>query len=372
MTHTNLYMKPTYRTFTSLTALIIDKLCVTAILGITILATTSFAHAQSALCCDKTASGLCVQPMPGRPSSSRVSEPARFTDLYKRMDKLDTGNCANAYFLHKTQAWLNLSRDFYHEGDGSTATNAAYDEAEKIIKDIEAGKVPSSETAMIQDSAKLRSDLWQIASDRKSTPALLSSAAREVAYCEVYLVRAGHAQTNLGGKARVEPLIGMAQDICSAIKEKPKCVVDTVKALPAQLPVVVKPILQIATPKETTSTVVATFTLNSDALFDVNKAIVKQEGKAKIDTMLASLQSAKYSKIVVVGHTDSSGSNTYNKSLSVRRALAVKSYLVAKGVDASLIGTDGMGEINPIASNRTLQGKALNRRVEIEVLNVSK
>jgi hypothetical protein len=194
------------------------------------------------LCCDKTATGQCIQPMPNRPSASRVSEAGRYGDLYKRMDKLDTGNCAHAYYLHKTQAWLNLSREFYHEGDGSASVNAAYDEAEKLIKALEEGKTPSADTALILDANKLRPDLWQIAYDRKTTAALLSSAAREVAYCEVYLVRAGHAQANLGGKARVEPLIGMAQDICQAAKDKAPCSVPVpVIAPPAAVPAPVPP-----------------------------------------------------------------------------------------------------------------------------------
>ena len=202
---------------------------------------TTYAQSTATLCCDKTATGVCVQPMPGRPSSSRVSEPARFTDLYKRMDKLDTGNCAHAYFLHKTQAWLNLSRDFYHEGDGATAVNLAYDEAERVIKALEDGLKPSGDTELIQDAAKLRPDLWEMAYKRKISAALLSSAAREVAYCEVYLVRAGHAQTNLGGKARVEPLIGMAQDICQAANDKPAC--------PVPIPVSVSAPAPAAAPK---------------------------------------------------------------------------------------------------------------------------
>ena len=212
-------------------------------------AQTTLATSAGGLCCDTTAQGVCIQPMPARPSPSRVSEAGRYGDLHKRMDKLDTGNCANAYYLHKTQAWLNLSRDLHHEGDGSTAVNAAYDEAEKLIKALEEGKVPSSDTAMIQNAAKVRPDLWDMASARKATPALLSSAAREVAYCEVYLVRAGHAQTNLGGKARVEPLIGMAQDICYAAKDKAPCPVAVAAPAPviavappvAPAPVVVMP-----------------------------------------------------------------------------------------------------------------------------------
>jgi hypothetical protein len=186
------------------------------------------------LCCD-TVQGKCVMPMPNRPSPSRVSEPGRYGDLQKRLDKLDTGNCANAYILNKAQAWLNMSRDVMHEGDGSNVVNATYDESEKLIKALEEGKIPSLETELVAGADKLRTDLWQIAANRKATPALLSSAAREVAFCEVYLVRAGHAQAKLGGKARTEPLIGMAQDICQAAKDKAPCPV----VVPA--PVVVVP-----------------------------------------------------------------------------------------------------------------------------------
>jgi hypothetical protein len=211
------------------------------------------ANTAQGLCCDTNDQGKCVIPMPNRPSPSRVTEAGRYGDLYKRMDKLDTGNCANAYFLNKSQAWLNLSRDFYHEGDGSGSVNAAYNEAEKIIQALEERKTPSMDTAMIQDAAKLRPDLWQIAANRKSTPALLSSAAREVAYCEVYLVRAGYAQTNLGGNVRVEPLIQMAEDICQAAKDKAPCavvpvVVAPIVVAPIQVPVVVAPESVVITP----------------------------------------------------------------------------------------------------------------------------
>lgn len=188
------------------------------------------------LCCD-TVQGKCVMPMPNRPSPSRVSEPGRYGDLQKRLDKLDTGNCANAYILNKAQAWLNMSRDVMHEGDGANVVNATYDESEKLIKALEEGKTPSLETELVAGADKLRTDLWEIAANRKATPALLSSAAREVAYCEVYLVRAGHAQAKLGGKSRTEPLIGMAQDICQAAKEKAPCPA----VVPVPAPVVVVP-----------------------------------------------------------------------------------------------------------------------------------
>jgi hypothetical protein len=216
---------------------------------------TSYAQAPAdqTLCCDKNAQGKCMVPMPNRPSPSRVGELKQYGDLLKRLDKLDTGSCSNSYFLNKAQAWLNLSRDLHHEGDGSAASNATYEEAEKLVKVLEEGKTPSLDTAMIQNADKLRTDLWDMAAARKATPALLSSAAREVAYCEVYLVRAGHAQANLGGKARVEPLVGMAQDICQAAKDKAPCPVVApveVKPTPAPVvaPVIVAPAPVVITP----------------------------------------------------------------------------------------------------------------------------
>ena len=353
---------------------ILTKSMIVILPFVLLLSSVSYAQVKTeeTICCNKEKNDAFLKFMPARPSASRVHEADRYEELTKRIDKLDTGNCVYAYHLHKAQAWLNFSRDLYHEGDGAAAVYAAYDEAEKLIKSLEEGKTPTNDTVMIQYAAKLRPDLWAIADNRKSSVATLSNAAREVAYCEVYLVRAGHAQTNLGGNARVDPLLAMAQDICVAIKDKPPCTATASPGLSVELVASIPAVVQDAKPQNKAASTVATFTLSADALFDVNKSTVKEQVKAKIDAMLISLQSANYSKIMVVGHTDSDGSDTYNQSLSVRRALAVKSYFVAKGVNTSLIETGGMGEKQPIASNRTAQGKALNRRVEIEVVNVRK
>jgi OOP family OmpA-OmpF porin len=118
--------------------------------------------------------------------------------------------------------------------------------------------------------------------------------------------------------------------------------------------------------------VMTTYILGADALFNIDKAIVKPKGKAKIDAMLNSLNSTTYSKIIVIGHTDADASDAYNHALSVRRAIAVKAYLLSKGVDGNLVEVSGMGERQPIADNKTIQGKAQNRRVEIEVIGVKK
>ena len=73
-----------------------------------------------------------------------------------------------------------------------------------------------------------------------------------------------------------------------------------------------------------------------------------------------------------MGHTDSIGTEAYNLKLSERRAQAVKAYLVSKGIDASRIYSEGKGEAQPIASNKTAEGRAKNRRVDIEVVGTRK
>ena len=72
--------------------------------------------------------------------------------------------------------------------------------------------------------------------------------------------------------------------------------------------------------------------------------------------------------MIAVGHTDSIGSTTYNEKLSLRRADAVKAYLVAKGLDPARLYTEGKGEAQPIGDNATAEGRAQNRRVTIEVV----
>ena len=109
-------------------------------------------------------------------------------------------------------------------------------------------------------------------------------------------------------------------------------------------------------------------TYAADAFFDFDKAVLKPEGRAKLDDLAGKLQGITLEVIIAVGHTDSVGSASYNQRLSVRRAQAVKNYLVSKGIEASRIYTEGKGESQPVASNATAAGRAKNRRVEVEVV----
>jgi OOP family OmpA-OmpF porin len=113
-------------------------------------------------------------------------------------------------------------------------------------------------------------------------------------------------------------------------------------------------------------------TYAADAFFDFDKAVVKPAGKAKLDDLVSKVQGINLEVIIAVGHTDSVGSDAYNQKLSVRRAEAVKAYLVSKGIEKNRIYTEGKGEKQPVASNKTAEGRAKNRRVEIEVVGTRK
>jgi OOP family OmpA-OmpF porin len=113
----------------------------------------------------------------------------------------------------------------------------------------------------------------------------------------------------------------------------------------------------------------------AETLYDFDKSDVKPAGKAALDELLLKLKGMNTEVVVTVGHTDSVGSNEYNQKLSLRRAEAVKAYLVGTGMDASRVYTEGKGETQPLADNATAEGRAKNRRVTVEVVgtrNVAK
>jgi OOP family OmpA-OmpF porin len=118
-------------------------------------------------------------------------------------------------------------------------------------------------------------------------------------------------------------------------------------------------------------------TLSADALFDFNKATLRTEGQQKLDKLVADLKGMKLEVIIAVGHADRLGSDTYNQKLSEKRAAAVKTYLVGKGVEPNRVYTEGKGEKQPVTKANDCKGpkskKVIDclqpdRRVEIEVI----
>ena len=143
-----------------------------------------------------------------------------------------------------------------------------------------------------------------------------------------------------------------------------------VVAIPAPAPVVVAPV--VVPPAVVVPATVATkVTYAADAFFDFDKSVIKPEGKAKLDDLVGKIKDINLEVIIAVGHTDSVGSDSYNQKLSVRRSEAVKAYLVSKGIEKNRVYTEGKGEKQPVADNKTAEGRAKNRRVEIEVVGTS-
>lgn len=104
-----------------------------------------------------------------------------------------------------------------------------------------------------------------------------------------------------------------------------------------------------------------------DVLFDFDKSNVKPEAAAILDRLVAFMKENSDKKANLSGHTDNVGSDAYNQALSERRTASVKDYVVGKGVDGGRISGQGFGESKPIADNKTAEGRAKNRRVEIKV-----
>ncbi len=107
---------------------------------------------------------------------------------------------------------------------------------------------------------------------------------------------------------------------------------------------------------------------SADAFFDFDKAVLKPEGKAKLEDLVSKLHGTDIEVIVATGHTDWTGTDAYNMKLSMRRSKAVKAFLVSKGIPESRVFTEGKGEREPVADNHSREGRAKNRRVEVEVV----
>ena len=105
--------------------------------------------------------------------------------------------------------------------------------------------------------------------------------------------------------------------------------------------------------------------------FDVGSATLKPAFRSTLDDVAASLQQYPNSLIDVYGHTDSTGSDSFNQGLSERRAQTVANYLISRGVSSARIRWQGFGETMPVADNSTEEGRRLNRRVEIKIIPIS-
>jgi outer membrane protein OmpA-like peptidoglycan-associated protein len=108
-------------------------------------------------------------------------------------------------------------------------------------------------------------------------------------------------------------------------------------------------------------------TFDSGILFAVNQSTLQPAGQQNLRDLAASLEEYEGTEVLVVGHTDSTGEEAYNQSLSERRADSARTFLTGAGLDAGRVRAMGRGELEPIATNDTDAGRQQNRRVEIAI-----
>jgi OOP family OmpA-OmpF porin len=109
-------------------------------------------------------------------------------------------------------------------------------------------------------------------------------------------------------------------------------------------------------------------TFAADAFFDFGKSNLKPEAQAKLADLVDKTKPISLEVVIAVGHTDSVGGDAANQKLSIARSEAVKKFLTSKGIEANRVYTEGKGEKQPAADNKTAEGRAKNRRVEVEVV----
>ena len=158
-----------------------------------------------------------------------------------------------------------------------------------------------------------------------------------------------------------------------AIEECDPELVKKPEAAPAPAPAPAPVAAPVPTPKPAAEKV----TLAADTLFDFDKAVLRPEGKAKLDEVVDKAKEIKLEVIIAVGHADRIGTDAYNQKLSERRAASVKEYLVAKGIEANRVYTEGKGKKQPVTkpdqcpgpkSKKVIECLQPDRRVEIEVI----
>lgn len=110
-------------------------------------------------------------------------------------------------------------------------------------------------------------------------------------------------------------------------------------------------------------------TFDADVSFALNSAELSAQTKKELEKLIVLLKDRPQVRFVVEGHTDATGPASFNQTLSEKRALAVKTHLVSKGINQVRIQTNGYGSSKPIASNQTAEGRLKNRRVEIRILD---
>lgn len=108
----------------------------------------------------------------------------------------------------------------------------------------------------------------------------------------------------------------------------------------------------------------------ADVFFDVDQSVLRPAAQKKLDILVQQMNALDLQEVYVTGHADALASDPYNLRLSAERSRAVRDYLLGKGIDPQRVQIAARGKAQPVADNRTREGRSQNRRVEIEVIGM--
>jgi len=254
------------------------------------------------------------------------------------------------------EVWKNSSGECWRNSSWTPATAAPGCDG-AISEQPKAAPAPAPAPAPAE-AASAPADAASAPADAASAPAEAASAPAEAASASAPSPTEA-PQVDKGPSAETDHSSSAAS---SAPAPEPAPAAVAAPAAPAAAPA----------PAALTAPAATKVTYAADTFFDFDKSVLKPAAKAKLDDLLDKIKSINLEVIIAIGHTDSVGSDEYNNKLSMRRSNAVKAYLVSKGVDKTRIYTEGKGESQPVADNKTKEGRAKNRRVEIEVVGARK
>jgi OmpA-OmpF porin, OOP family len=319
------------------------------------------------------AQGLRAADASRAPTKSPVSGDPGFDALEARLMALRQGRPLPGNFhLAKAQCWLDVSRHEFHRNDRSGFVRQAWTEAERLVAGMEVGDRLDNATPLLGQAQRLRPDLWSRAA-ALNEHAGASCAAQALACAEVRLVHAGHEFAQQQWR-HGQPYLQMAEDLiaradalarsCPAPAPSTTASADRPPA-PPRLPGPAEPLTAAPT---TAPSLIQKLSYSADAFFDSGLARLKPEGRARLLDLADKTRGIELETVVIVGHTDSHGSEVTNLRLSLLRAAAVKTFLTQQGLPAERFFIEGKGGRSPVADNRSTEGRAANRRVEVEVI----
>jgi outer membrane protein OmpA-like peptidoglycan-associated protein len=291
----------------------------------------------------------------------------------------DKGRPVRDYHLSKAQCWLDVSLHEYTRNDRSAFPQEAMTESEKLIDLMERAGSPKPldrpwDTALVNQAAKLRPDLWARADALKKHRGF-ACATQRTACSEVELVHAGN-EYNQQQCRHAKPYVQIAEDqLFEAERQAEAC-------LPAPAPVVAvvpapAPIPAVPAPQAVQ--------LSANVVFNFDKhtaAEMRGQSRPELEAMAQRLkEGVKVTAIKLIGHADrlnSTGNTKYNQQLSEKRARTVRDYLVSLGVNPGLITFEYRGDTEQVArcdgkfkNKRALEECLLpNRRVEVQLSGV--